>query len=419
MVQIHALVPQQQGKEDSALDLYKFMYTVDDGKKSEAIEFCDFVVKSVYQGLKAQKRLKVLINPFGGQGKAKEIFETKVRPVFESAQCKIDVQYTDHRGHAIQIAKDLDIDAFDVIVTVSGDGVIHEVINGYLQRPDAREAMRKVPLGVIPGGTGNALSICLLGEKLGFDPSYTALQIIKGTRLDLDLCSVTYPDHRYFSFLSHNYGITSYADLATENMRWMGDARTVVGLMQEIFARNTYPLEAAIQIVESDKETMKTNYQAARASNIEVSEDKTTGEIVDRIPDLSKPVPEDWMVIKDDVSMFLTSKMPWIGRGMLSHPYALPNDGLLDLLLVRGKSSILKQLDIFAKVEKGKHLDSKIVEYYKIKAFRLTPIEIPGKKSYVAIDGEHAPLKPFQVEVHQKLGSVLSLHSTYMDTVAV
>lgn len=34
-----------------------------------------------------------------------------------------------------------------------------------------------------------------------------------------DICSVTYDDHRYLSFLSHNYGITSYADLATENMR--------------------------------------------------------------------------------------------------------------------------------------------------------------------------------------------------------
>lgn len=35
----------------------------------------------------------------------------------------------------------------------------------------------------------------------------------------IDLCSVTYDDHRYMSFLSHNYGITSYADLATENLR--------------------------------------------------------------------------------------------------------------------------------------------------------------------------------------------------------
>jgi sphingosine kinase len=87
---------------------------------------------------------------------------------------------TERQGHGVDIAKEIDIEAFDSIVTVSGDGVIHEVINGFLQRPDAREAIRKLPLGVIPGGTGNALSVSLLGEKAGFDPQYTALQVIKG-----------------------------------------------------------------------------------------------------------------------------------------------------------------------------------------------------------------------------------------------
>jgi sphingosine kinase len=87
---------------------------------------------------------------------------------------------TEHQGHAIQIVKDLDKEAFDAIVTVSGDGVIHDVINGFMQRPDARDAMRRVSLGIIPGGTGNSLSISLLGEKRGFDPVYTALQVIKG-----------------------------------------------------------------------------------------------------------------------------------------------------------------------------------------------------------------------------------------------
>jgi sphingosine kinase len=40
----------------------------------------------------------------------------------------------------------------------------------------------------------------------------------------------------------------------------------------------------------------------------------------------------------------------------------------------------------------------------------------PGKNAYVAIDGEHAPVKPFQVEVHPCLGSILSLNPTYFDS---
>jgi sphingosine kinase len=74
----------------------------------------------------------------------------------------------------------LNIQDYDAIVTVSGDGLIHEVLNGFLQRSDARQAVRKVPIGAIPCGTSNSLAISMLGEKLGFDPVQTALQVVKG-----------------------------------------------------------------------------------------------------------------------------------------------------------------------------------------------------------------------------------------------
>jgi sphingosine kinase len=40
----------------------------------------------------------------------------------------------------------------------------------------------------------------------------------------------------------------------------------------------------------------------------------------------------------------------------------------------------------------------------------------PGQKAYVAIDGEHAPCKPFQVEVHPRLASVLTINPFFIDT---
>ncbi|KAI8093821.1 ATP-NAD kinase-like domain-containing protein [Halteromyces radiatus] len=420
MLHIQALIPRQPDQENkSTLDLYKFMYSVTKGQEQDAIRFCEVVMEDAYKGLVAQKRLKVLINPFGGQGQAKKIYEEQVRPIFEAAKCTVDIQYTEYQGHAITIAKELDITAYDAVVTVSGDGVIHEVINGFLQRSDARQAIRQCPLGVIPGGTGNALSICMLGEQQGFDPMVAALQVVKGRSLALDLCSVTYDDHRYFSFLSQNYGITSYADLGTENLRWMGDARTILGLLKEILSGNSYGMEAAVHIVENNKDTIQRQYEQAHASatweDLAEQPNGEDGMVVDTIPALNEPVPEDWTKIEGKISFFLTSKTPLLARGMLSHPCALPSDGLLDLLLVRGQYGVMKQLGVFEKVEKGNHLDSKIVEYYKIKAFRLTPKPAPGQKAYVAIDGEHAPLKPFQVQVHPRLAFVLSFNPTFIN----
>lgn len=268
---------------------------------------------------------------------------------------------TEHQGHALEIARDIDIDAYDAIVTVSGDGVIHEVINGFLQRSDAREAIKKVPLGIIPAGTSNSLCISMLGEKLGFNPIHTTLQVIKGRPLAIDICSVTYQDQRFFSFLSHSFGIAAYADLGTEHMRWMGDTRTVVGLLQEIFSNKKYKVEASILIAESDKKKLKENCRASIKASVWTPVNTSIGAVIDTIPPLSEPVPESWTTIKDDISFFLTSKVPLLNRGMLSHPCASPNDGLIDLLMVRSGKSFANQLNVFTSIDTGKHIDLDIV----------------------------------------------------------
>ena len=177
----------------------------------------------------------------------------------------------------------------------------------------------------------------------------------------LDLCSVTFDDHRYFSFLSQNYGITSYADLGTEHLRWMGDTRVSVGMMQEILSRKSYQVELAVQVVASDKRKIQLDYRDAYLHETRVPVNELDGHVLDTIPPLNKPVPEDWLKIEGDIAYFLTSKFPLLARGMVSHPCALPNDGQLDMLLVRGKPGIAKLLDVFTKVETGKHMDAEIV----------------------------------------------------------
>jgi len=48
---------------------------------------------------------------------------------------------------------------------VSGDGLLHEVINGLMQRPDWIEFREKITVGGIPGGTGNGLIKALLHNQ--------------------------------------------------------------------------------------------------------------------------------------------------------------------------------------------------------------------------------------------------------------
>ncbi|CAI2163481.1 10907_t:CDS:2, partial [Funneliformis geosporum] len=65
-----------------------------------------------------------------------------------------------------------------IVEAVSGDGIIHEIINGLLSRDDAFEI--DIPIGTIPAGSGNALSICLLGNDHGVNASHATVNVIKG-----------------------------------------------------------------------------------------------------------------------------------------------------------------------------------------------------------------------------------------------
>ena len=48
-----------------------------------------------------------------------------------------------------------DLDACSAVVASGGDGTLHEVVNGMMQRKDGK----RIPVGFIPNGSGN--DICL------------------------------------------------------------------------------------------------------------------------------------------------------------------------------------------------------------------------------------------------------------------
>ena len=60
------------------------------------------------------------------QGKGLVVWRKRIEPIFKAAGCQIDLTITTHNGHAYDLAKTLALD-YDAVVTVSGDGLIHEV----------------------------------------------------------------------------------------------------------------------------------------------------------------------------------------------------------------------------------------------------------------------------------------------------
>lgn len=71
------------------------------------------------------------------------------------------VTETEYAGHCEDAVRDLDMSKVDLVISVSGDGMLHELVNGIMKRDDWHQAT-KVPVGVIPCGTGNALAATLM-----------------------------------------------------------------------------------------------------------------------------------------------------------------------------------------------------------------------------------------------------------------
>ncbi|KAF9184528.1 hypothetical protein BGZ50_003629, partial [Haplosporangium sp. Z 11] len=173
------------------------------------------------------RRILLLVNPSGGIKKAKAISDTVVKPMLKHSGLVIKEQYTEYKRHAVDIAFNLSLDDIDTLVVVSGDGVLHEVINGLLSRPDWDQARRLV-IGIIPAGSGNAVAT-----------SIATLAVIRGMAAKFDVFSLSQRDRpRLYSMLSFSWGMMADADIESDKYRWLGALRfEIAGFIRMIRLR--------------------------------------------------------------------------------------------------------------------------------------------------------------------------------------
>ncbi|KAI9686042.1 MAG: sphinganine kinase lcb4 [Bathelium mastoideum] len=431
-------------------------YNVEKTDRALAATWTERLLDRAYGASQRRKRVKVLVNPFGGKGSAAKWYTRDIEPIFAAAKCEIDVERTQYNGHAVEIAERLDTSAWDVVACCSGDGVPHEVFNGLGKKQDAAQALADVAVVQLPCGSGNAMSLNLNGTD---SPSLAALCVVKGLKTPLDLVSITQSDRRTLSFLSQSVGIIAESDLGTDNLRWMGSARFTVGFLVRLLGKTTYPCDIAIQLENGDKNSIKASYRRERdstapppssrrsdaqqqqqASLVEPDPSSTTPSSAPRsgLPPLrfgtiNDPLPASWtMTPHPRLGNFYAGNMSYMAASTPIFPCALPADGCLDLVTLQGDIGRVAALRSFLSVESGRFMDSDLVTYAKIAAFRIIPrsagrqggrlgrlMERAGvvkrrgegrkeEEGYISIDGERVPFEPFQAEVHRGLGTVLS-----------
>ncbi|UCD37321.1 MAG: diacylglycerol kinase family lipid kinase [Fidelibacterota bacterium] len=284
-------------------------------------------------------RLCLAVNPHGGRKTGQAVLE-KVKPVFDEAGIKLDIFETEYAGHARDFVRKLDLAEWDAFCAIGGDGMMHEMVNGLLARPDQRQ----LPLGLIPAGTGNSF-------LYGFgchDPVDAAQRIVAGESQIIDVAQVSLGERSMFSCNIIGWGLITDISILAEQLRWLGE--------------NRYTVASAIEVMKAKR----------RQARLNVDGQETEGDFI----------------------FVLACNTQYTGKGMRMAPHADLSDGLIDLIIVRDASR-LQMLRLLPKVFDGSHVKSPLVEYVQAKEFSL----IPEVDEIVNVDGELIDPGPIAVSM--------------------
>jgi len=102
--------------------------------------------------LLSPKRISFIVNPKAGTNLQKHIRES-VEKYLNHDQFEYGFKYTEHAGHARELALEALAEGYDIVTAVGGDGSINEVASALIGT--------KAILGIIPAGSGNGLAMHL------------------------------------------------------------------------------------------------------------------------------------------------------------------------------------------------------------------------------------------------------------------
>jgi diacylglycerol kinase family enzyme len=135
----------------------------------------------------------------------------------------LDVERTQHRGHARELAAASDA---DLVIVHGGDGSINEAVNGIMSRADSvgSGAARRPHIAVIPGGGANVLARAL-GLPLDAAAAIRQLReaVVAGRHRTIGLGLAA---DRYFTF-SAGLGMDAEVVREVERMRAQGRRESV------------------------------------------------------------------------------------------------------------------------------------------------------------------------------------------------
>lgn len=307
------------------------------------------------QTLSAGQKWLVIVNPNAGRKKGEKDWP-EISRLLTGAGFNYVAQITEHRDHAVHLAEEHILQGFRNIIVVGGDGTLNEVVNGIFRQTACPTT--DIILGMIMVGTGNDW-----GRMYNIKENYEmAVRILKKQRLFVqDAALVTYhqggqPETRYFVNMA-GMGYDALVAQMTNRMKEKGGGGPLAylfNLFKGLFKYRHTLMEVSIDGIE---------------------------------------------IFRGNVFSMSIGICRYNGGGMMQLPNALPDDGILDMTIMKN----VKKMDVVRNIKKlydGSFLGLHFIETHAGKNIRIT--STPPHMAFLETDGESLGNSPFEFEVIPK-----------------
>jgi len=292
----------------------------------------------------------IIVNPNAGSKKGARDW-TKICHLLSQEGFDFHCVFTEHRNHAIHLTEQNLEKGYRNLVVVGGDGTMNEVLNGIMNQTKA--PLEDIYLGMIPVGTGN--DWC---RTFGIPFDYKkAIHILKTKKIFIqDIGKVIYYKknntlQRYFLNVA-GMGYDALVAKKTNILKEKGKGGPLAYIYFVFASLFQYKfMEGVIEV-------------------------------------------DDQIVFKGEIFSMNVGICKYNGGGMMQVPYAIPDDGFLDMMIIKKASK-------FIVIRHARKLyDGTLVNLPVVKTFRGKSIRIRSTgKIYLETDGESLGHTPFTYEI--------------------
>ncbi|NJD22092.1 MAG: diacylglycerol kinase family lipid kinase [Melioribacter sp.] len=281
-----------------------------------------------------------LNNPASGNKNGAKYFSL-INKEFDKRNIEYESVQTEYAGHGTEIIKHLTFEKYDGIAVSGGDGTLFETINGYF----ANKSSKRIPVGVIPIGRGNAFARDLDLHPEKWQEAITAIANGKTKKVDVGFCKTPQEQFYFINILGLGF-VTDVASTAFK-LRALGHFSYILGVLYRTISLKPFSLRMEIDGKKIERENV-----FAEISNTR-----------------------------------------YTGKDFFMAPNAVIDDGLLDVILLN-KLTRIRLLQCLPKIFTGEHVKLKEVECFKARKIKV----VASPPKILTPDGQLIGNTPIEIE---------------------